>query len=112
MTENSPTPSESTPGEINKQYAPAEVEQRRYEQWVSAGLFRADAAGDKPPYSIVLPPPNVTGSLHIGHALDPVVFYVSLGLIEEIGDFVSVHRMPRHRGMSPRIKSRRPTRYD
>ena len=55
------------------QYAPAEVEQRRYEQWVSAGRFRADAASDKPPYAIVLPPPNVTGSLHIGHALDHTI---------------------------------------
>jgi valyl-tRNA synthetase len=68
VTENSPTPNE-----INKQYAPADVEERRYEQWVSAGLFRADAASDKPPFAIVLPPPNVTGSLHIGHALDHTV---------------------------------------
>src|SRR5262249_19111313 len=56
-----------------KQYAPADVEERRYEQWVSAGLFGADPASDKPPFSIVLPPPNVTGSLHIGHALDHTV---------------------------------------
>ncbi len=82
MTDTSPTPSEiahegapgpATSGEINKQYAPSEVEQRRYDQWVSAGLFRADAASDKPPFAIVLPPPNVTGSLHIGHALDHTV---------------------------------------
>src|SRR5947199_1406080 len=52
------------------QYSPAEVEQRRYEQWVAAGLFRADAGSERPPYAIVIPPPNVTGSLHIGHALD------------------------------------------
>jgi valyl-tRNA synthetase len=49
------------------------VEERRYEQWVSAGLFQADAASAKPHFSIVLPPPNVTGSLHIGHALDHTV---------------------------------------
>lgn len=41
-----------------------------YERWVAAGYFEADATSDKPPYSIVLPPPNVTGNLHIGHALD------------------------------------------
>jgi len=55
---------------LSAQYAPADVEQRRYEQWVADGLFKADASSDKPPFSIVLPPPNVTGSLHIGHALD------------------------------------------
>jgi valyl-tRNA synthetase len=64
---------EAASGEINKQYAPSEVEQRRYDLWVSAGFFRADAASDKPPFAIVLPPPNVTGSLHIGHALDHTV---------------------------------------
>ncbi len=41
-----------------------------YERWVAAGYFIADAESDKPGYSIVLPPPNVTGSLHMGHALD------------------------------------------
>lgn len=41
-----------------------------YERWVAAGYFTADASSDKPGYSIVLPPPNVTGSLHMGHALD------------------------------------------
>jgi valyl-tRNA synthetase len=55
------------------QYQPGEVEQRRYEGWVAAGYFRASATSDKPPFSIVIPPPNVTGSLHIGHALDHTV---------------------------------------
>ena len=55
------------------QYLPADTEQRRYEQWVAAGLFRADAGSDKPAYCIVIPPPNVTGSLHIGHALDHTI---------------------------------------
>lgn len=41
-----------------------------YQGWVDAGYFTADPASGKPPYSIVLPPPNVTGSLHMGHALD------------------------------------------
>jgi valyl-tRNA synthetase len=52
------------------QYAPAEVEARRYQGWESAGLFAADAASSAPAFTIVIPPPNVTGSLHIGHALD------------------------------------------
>ncbi|MET7881076.1 valine--tRNA ligase [Micromonospora profundi] len=55
------------------QYLPAEVEQRRYEQWVAGGHFRASATSDKPPFTIVIPPPNVTGSLHMGHALDHTV---------------------------------------
>ncbi len=46
------------------------MEAELYERWVAAGYFTADASSDKPPYSIVLPPPNVTGSLHMGHALD------------------------------------------
>ena len=46
------------------------MESELYQGWVDAGYFKADPASDKPPYSIVLPPPNVTGSLHMGHALD------------------------------------------
>ncbi|HEX2771270.1 MAG TPA: valine--tRNA ligase, partial [Micromonosporaceae bacterium] len=52
------------------QYQPGAVEQRRYEGWVAAGYFRASAESDKPPFSIVIPPPNVTGSLHMGHAFE------------------------------------------
>jgi valyl-tRNA synthetase len=59
--------------QLPAQYPPAEVEQRRYEQWVAGGYFRADPASEKPPYTIVIPPPNVTGSLHIGHALDHTI---------------------------------------
>ncbi|MGE5137068.1 MAG: valine--tRNA ligase [Gemmatimonadota bacterium] len=56
--------------ELPPQYVPGEVEGRRYEHWVDSGLFSADAGADGPAYSIVIPPPNVTGVLHIGHALD------------------------------------------
>lgn len=49
---------------------PASVEKKLYEAWVSAGYFTADPGSSKPAYSIVLPPPNVTGQLHMGHALD------------------------------------------
>jgi valyl-tRNA synthetase len=59
--------------DLPAQYQPGEVEQRRYEKWVSAGYFTADPKSDKPPFSIVIPPPNVTGSLHIGHALDHTI---------------------------------------
>ena len=40
-----------------------------YNMWESSGAFRAKATSDKPPYTIMMPPPNVTGNLHIGHAL-------------------------------------------
>jgi valyl-tRNA synthetase len=52
------------------QYQPGEVETRRYQAWVQAGYFTADAASPAPAFTIMIPPPNVTGSLHIGHALD------------------------------------------
>ena len=65
------TPSpESAADALPKSWDPGAVESDLYEGWVNAGYFKADAASDKPPYSIVLPPPNVTGSLHMGHALD------------------------------------------
>jgi valyl-tRNA synthetase len=52
---------------------PAEVEQGLYQRWVDRGYFTADPGSDKPPFCIVLPPPNVTGSLHMGHALNHTV---------------------------------------
>lgn len=67
MTENTQTPSAPN-SELPTQYAPAEVEGQLYERWVERGYFTADPASEKPPYTIVIPPPNVTGSLHLGHA--------------------------------------------
>ncbi|MEH0147338.1 valine--tRNA ligase [Corynebacterium sp. Q4381] len=55
---------------LPKSWEPKEHEQPLYEGWVEAGYFTADPASDKPAYSIMLPPPNVTGQLHMGHALD------------------------------------------
>ncbi|NUT34886.1 MAG: valine--tRNA ligase [Hamadaea sp.] len=71
MTETAQNPASTV--ELAAAYQPGEVEQRRYEQWVSGGHFSADAASDRPPFAIVIPPPNVTGSLHIGHALDHTI---------------------------------------
>ncbi|GAA0812320.1 valine--tRNA ligase [Spirilliplanes yamanashiensis] len=64
---------ESRTPTLSAQYQPGEVEQRRYEHWVSAGYFEADEASERPPFAIVIPPPNVTGSLHVGHALDHTI---------------------------------------
>ena len=55
---------------LDKSYEPAQVEARWYAYWEQGGMFVANPALDKPAYSIVIPPPNVTGQLHIGHALD------------------------------------------
>ncbi|WP_432023626.1 valine--tRNA ligase [Streptomyces parvus] len=69
MTENSSQQPASNP-ELPTTYAPADVEGKLYERWVERGYFEADEHSDKPPYSIVIPPPNVTGSLHLGHAFE------------------------------------------
>lgn len=62
-----------TPQQLAAAYQPGDVEHRRYEHWVASGYFDADAKSDRPAYSIVIPPPNVTGSLHVGHALDHTI---------------------------------------
>jgi valyl-tRNA synthetase len=56
--------------ELASTFSPADIESPLYEKWIAAGYFTADNTSDKEPYTIVIPPPNVTGSLHIGHALD------------------------------------------
>lgn len=56
--------------ELASTFTPADIESPLYEKWVKAGYFTAHADSKKEPFSIVLPPPNVTGVLHIGHALD------------------------------------------
>ncbi len=55
---------------LDKVYDPKKIEVRWYEYWEQAGLFTARADGARPPYCIVIPPPNITGSLHMGHALN------------------------------------------
>ena len=56
--------------ELEKQYNPSAFEDRTYKFWVDGGYFHADVKSDKKPYTIVIPPPNITGQLHMGHALD------------------------------------------
>jgi valyl-tRNA synthetase len=65
-----PTTDDSRAEALPKTWEPGAVETGIYQGWVDAGYFTADAGSAKPPFSIVLPPPNVTGSLHMGHALD------------------------------------------
>ena len=56
--------------ELASAFTPSEIEGPLYKKWIDAGYFTADANSSKEPFTIVIPPPNVTGNLHIGHALD------------------------------------------
>jgi valyl-tRNA synthetase len=62
-------PGSDSETKLDKKYDPAQVEEAMYEAWEKAGAFAADTESNKAPYTIMMPPPNVTGSLHIGHAL-------------------------------------------
>ena len=56
--------------ELEKNYDPKDIEDRLYSKWISKKYFHAEVNPDKKPYTIVIPPPNITGQLHMGHALD------------------------------------------
>ncbi len=56
--------------ELAKTYDPKDIEERLYQKWMDNGYFHAEVNPDKKPFTIVMPPPNVTGQLHMGHALD------------------------------------------
>lgn len=59
--------------QLSDRYNPNEVEAKVYQWWESSGHFKAEDKSTKPPFSIILPPPNVTGFLHMGHALDHTI---------------------------------------
>ena len=59
--------------ELDKVYDPKAVEDRIYKFWIDGGYFHAKVNNDKRPYTIVMPPPNITGQLHMGHALDNTI---------------------------------------
>lgn len=56
--------------QLDKLYDPKQVENRTYDFWLNGGYFHATANTGKKPYTIMMPPPNITGQLHLGHALD------------------------------------------
>ena len=58
---------------LDKTYNARETEDRIYRQWESSGAFRCGVRAGASPYCIVIPPPNVTGSLHMGHALNNTI---------------------------------------
>ena len=59
--------------ELPKVYEPQQVEKPIYDMWVKGGYFHAEPNPDKKPFTIVIPPPNVTGQLHLGHAFDETI---------------------------------------
>lgn len=59
--------------QLSDRYNPTDVEGRTYQWWEESGFFKAQDQSTKPPFSIILPPPNVTGFLHMGHALDHTI---------------------------------------
>ena len=56
--------------EMDKVYNPKDVEENIYKEWEEKGYFKAKVNSRKKPFTIVMPPPNITGKLHMGHALD------------------------------------------
>ncbi|HEY6566508.1 MAG TPA: class I tRNA ligase family protein, partial [Actinomycetota bacterium] len=68
MSEQQPEPALAG-AEMATRYDPQQVEPRWAAEWVDRGYFTADPSSGKPPFCIVIPPPNVTGRLHVGHAL-------------------------------------------
>ena len=58
---------------LEKNYNPKDFEKRIYTEWESNGLFKPDEDRSKEPYTIIMPPPNITGQLHMGHALDQTI---------------------------------------
>jgi valyl-tRNA synthetase len=56
--------------EINKTYEPQQIERKWYGFWEQGGYFKPNEASDKPAFTILIPPPNVTGILHMGHVLN------------------------------------------
>ena len=61
---------ETTMKELEKTYNPSEIEGKLYQKWLDKKYFHAKPNPDKKPFTIVMPPPNITGQLHMGHALD------------------------------------------
>src|SRR5258706_15994538 len=90
----------TTADQLPPQYVPGEVESRRYEGWVKAGYFTADAASPGPPFTIMIPPPNVTGSLHIGHAPDHTLIDALLRRRRMQGDNALWPPRTRHAGIA------------
>ena len=100
---------------MEKQYNPALVEDRWYAYWQEKKLFRANEHSPKPKYSIVIPPPNVTGVLHMGHALNDTLQDILVPLAPHGGRRSALdarHRPRGHRDAERRRAQARQGRED
>ena len=74
--------------DLPKQYDPRDAQDRFYALWLDKGYFHADPASERKPYCIVIPPPNVTGALHLGHALNNTLQDILIRWRRMLGDDV------------------------
>src|SRR5271156_6152325 len=88
---------------LNKTFRPAEVEGSRYAEWEAGGAFAAGRRGNAKPYTIVIPPPNVTGSLHMGHALNNTLQDALVRFERMRGRDVLGQRGPEHAGIATQM---------
>jgi isoleucyl-tRNA synthetase len=111
--------SENTPNEMPTAYEPHEVEQHWYPLWEKNGDFAAKGGDSRPPYSIVVPPPNVTGSLHMGHALNATLqdllsrYHRMRGLQRALASRLRPrgHRHPERGGKATQEGRQKPARF-
>ena len=80
--------------EMEKTYDPKQVEERIYEWWENSGLFKPEVHPDGKPYTIVMPPPNVTGQLHMGHAFDDTLQDVLIRYHRMLGESAPSGALP------------------
>ena len=80
--------------ELPKTYAPGEFEERIYKNWCEKGYFTPTMDKSKKPFTIVMPPPNITGQLHMGHALDNTLqdILIRYKRMPDPGDMLGRHR--------------------
>lgn len=93
--------------EPSPKYNPAEVEAGRYQKWLDADVFKPSGDQKAKPYSIVIPPPNVTGKLHLGHAWDTTLQDITIRHLLEL-----LHRRTFHPQHCTRQGFGDPTRAD
>ena len=89
---------------IPKVYDPASVEKKWYEFWEKNRYFHAEAEPGKKPFSIVIPPPNITGKLHMGHALDNTLQDILIRWHRMMGDNTLWMPGYDHAGLATQIK--------
>ena len=94
--------------EMAKTWNPQEVEDKLYREWEENGYFTAHREEGKKPFTIVMPPPNITGQLHMGHALDAMLQDVPIALSSHEGRSHAVAARHRPRLDRDRGKDRRP----